>query len=149
MSNIFVKRLTKEFREFTLNPPPNAKMESSDDLKRCLISITGVADTIYADEQYTLQFKFDQSYPLEVFSFYFYNAKSPEVIFIGDKIPEHPHIYSNGHICLSILYDQWSPALTISSVCLSILSMLSSCVKKERPPDNSMYVDVAYMIGIY
>ncbi|CAM9973738.1 unnamed protein product, partial [Choristocarpus tenellus] len=44
----------------------------------------------------------------------------------------HPHIYSNGHICLSILYDEWSPALTIQSVCLSILSMLSSCTGK--PP---------------
>ena len=54
--------------------------------------------------------------------------------------PVHPHVYSNGHICLSILYDQWSPALTISSVCLSILSMLSSAEKKELPPDNDKYV---------
>ncbi|CAN0399173.1 unnamed protein product [Discosporangium mesarthrocarpum] len=54
--------------------------------------------------------------------------------------PRHPHIYSNGHICLSILYDEWSPALTIQSVCLSILSMLSSCAGKELPPDNDVYV---------
>jgi ubiquitin-conjugating enzyme E2 W len=29
---------------------------------------------------------------------------SPEVIFVGN-IPIHEHIYSNGYICLSILYD--------------------------------------------
>ena len=30
--------------------------------------------------------------------------ESPEVIFVG-PIPCHEHIYSNGFICLSILYD--------------------------------------------
>ncbi|KAJ1487080.1 hypothetical protein T484DRAFT_1787631 [Baffinella frigidus] len=46
----------------------------------------------------------------------------------------------NGHICLSILYDQWSPALRVDSVCMSILSMLSSADGKARPADNDSYV---------
>jgi ubiquitin-conjugating enzyme E2 W len=84
------------------------------------LTLKGAPETLYQDETFLLQFKFSSNYPLE----------SPEVIFVHPHIPVHPHIYSNGHICLSILYDGWSPALTVSSVCLSIQSMLSSCPRK-------------------
>ncbi|RVW51735.1 putative ubiquitin-conjugating enzyme E2 16 [Vitis vinifera] len=39
-----------------------------------------------------------------------------------------------------ILYDSWSPAMTVSSICISILSMLSSSTVKQRPEDNDRYV---------
>mmetsp|Transcript_526 Transcript_526/g.720 ORF Transcript_526/g.720 Transcript_526/m.720 type:complete len:112 (-) Transcript_526:32-367(-) len=44
------------------------------------------------------------------------------------------------HICLSILYDAWSPALTVHAVCMSIVSMLSSAQEKVRPKDDASYV---------
>lgn len=62
-------------------------------------------------------------------------------------MPVHEHIYSNGFICLSILYDgnninyvEWSPALTVNSVVLSILSMLSSATKKAKPFNDAEFV---------
>ncbi len=84
------------------------------------VRLTGATGTLYEGERFKLQFKFSPKYPFD----------SPEVTFTGDNIPMHPHIYSNGHICLSILTDDWSPALSVQAVCLSIISMLSSCKEK-------------------
>ena len=61
--------------------------------------------------------------------------EAPEVIFLGTP-PAHEHIYSNGFICLSILYDGWSPAMNASSICHSILSMISSATKKSKPEND-------------
>lgn len=99
-------------------------------LLRWKINIAGFEGTLYEGESFQLLFKFNNKYPFD----------SPEVTFIGSNIPVHPHVYSNGHICLSILTEDWSPALSVQSVCLSIASMLSSCREKKRPPDNTLYV---------
>ncbi|KNE56543.1 hypothetical protein AMAG_02345 [Allomyces macrogynus ATCC 38327] len=124
------RRLQKELADLQRNPPHGIQVVDADDLSKWIVEIHGAEDSIYAGESWRLQLKFPHDYPME----------APEVIFLAPTIPEHPHIYSNGHICLSILYDGWTPALTTSSVCLSLLSMLSSCTAKERPPDDDRYV---------
>ena len=93
------------------------------------VTFTGAQNTLYAGEAYTLNIRFTEDYPMD----------SPEVVFVPPA-PVHSHIYSNGHICLNILGDDWSPALTVKSICLSILSMLSSATNKEPPADNDRYV---------
>ncbi len=129
----YVKRLQKEKREMALAPPPGTTLLEGDSLIEWIVELQGAESTLYSGERFLVRFKFGNNYPLD----------SPEVVFLARdhvRIPIHPHIYSNGHICLSILYDTWSPVLTCSSICLSLISMLSSSEKKEAPVDDSSYL---------
>ncbi|KAJ3520495.1 hypothetical protein NM688_g9154 [Phlebia brevispora] len=131
------RRLQKELRDLETNGTPvGIKLLSADDFQTWYLSIEVLGDTVYQGEVFALRFRFDSTYPIV----------APSVTFVVDDqytAPIHPHVYSNGHICASILGNEWSPVLTVNAVCLTLQSMLASCKRKERPPDNDRYVSHA------
>ncbi|KAG7969835.1 hypothetical protein I3843_07G052500 [Carya illinoinensis] len=88
-SKIACNRLQKELVEWQVNPPAGFKHKVTDNLQRWVIEVNGAPGTLYANEIYQLQVDFPENYPME----------APQVIFLHPA-PLHPHIYSNGHICL-------------------------------------------------
>ncbi|ORY75972.1 ubiquitin-conjugating enzyme/RWD-like protein [Leucosporidium creatinivorum] len=138
-SRISAKRLTKELTELKTNgPPTGCTLIQADDLECWVVSLQVLGESVYEGEEFALRFKFSSSYPID----------SPEVTFVncperGWKAPVHPHIYTNGHICASVLGSGWSPVLNVASLLLTFQSMLASCKKKELPPDNDRYVRTA------
>ena len=133
-----LNRLNKELADLKTFKAFTVKVDDNNP-RIWYISFKGAENTLYAGEDFTLQFKFSNEYVSIIYIIkYIQPIDSPEVIFIG-HIPTHEHIYSNGFICLSILYNEWSPALRVSSVCLSILSMLSSAKVKKKPHGDAEF----------
>lgn len=134
MAAIAPRRLTKELKELTTGEcPAGVKLLQSSDFEMWILSLEVLGESLYKDETFALRFRFEPQYPIA----------SPEVTFVVDdkyKAPIHPHVYSNGHICASILGHEWSPVLGVASVCITLQSMLASCKDRKRPPDNDRYV---------
>ena len=127
------KRLTREYEEMVKSYGEMFRVQIKDDsMLLWEVSFVGAEGTVFQGQHFTLQFKFDANYPIE----------APEVIFIGNY-PHHEHVYSNGYICLSILYDEWSPSMRVSSVVLSVQSMLSSATHTSRPKNDAQFCSYA------
>ncbi|PRP74093.1 hypothetical protein PROFUN_08717 [Planoprotostelium fungivorum] len=109
-----VKRITKELAEISLDPPSNCSAcPKGDNLFEWVSTIMGPSGSPYEGGIFFLDVNFPKDYPF----------KPPKVVF-RTRI-YHCNINSGGAICLDILKDNWSPALTISKVLLSICSLLS------------------------
>jgi len=112
--NSSAKRIQKELAEISLDPPCNCSAgPKGDNLYEWSSTIMGPAGSPYAGGVFFLDIHFPQDYPF----------KPPKVVY-RTKI-YHCNINSSGAICLDILKDNWSPALTISKVLLSICSLLT------------------------
>lgn len=115
-SSTSLKRIQKELAEITLDPPPNCSAgPKGDNLYEWASTILGPPGSQYESGVFFLDIHFPNDYPF----------KPPKVVF-RTRI-YHCNINSQGVICLDILKDNWSPALTISKVLLSICSLLTDC----------------------
>lgn len=108
-----VKRIMKELQTMQKEPPPNTSAAPIDenDLYKWQAIILGPSDSVYAGGVFKLSIVFPADYPF----------KAPRIEFLT-KI-YHCNIM-NKSLCIDILKSQWSPALTIDKVLISIVSLL-------------------------
>uniref|UniRef100_A0A3Q4BZZ6 E2 ubiquitin-conjugating enzyme n=1 Tax=Mola mola TaxID=94237 RepID=A0A3Q4BZZ6_MOLML len=110
----------KELHDLSRDPPAQCSAGPVGDDCKC------PSDSPYQGGVFFLTIHFPTDYPF----------KPPKVAFTTRIY--HPNINSNGSICLDILRSQWSPALTISKVLLSICSLLC-----DPNPDDPLVPEIA------
>ncbi|KAF3838908.1 hypothetical protein F7725_010676 [Dissostichus mawsoni] len=111
-----LKRITKELTDLSRDPPAQCSAGPVGEDTRQSLS----GRSIFPDYSFPHRLSF----------------KPPKVAFTTRIY--HPNINSNGSICLDILRSQWSPALTISKVLLSICSLLC-----DPNPDDPLVPEIA------
>ena len=122
-----LKRIQKELEDITKNPPYNCSAGLiNDNLYNWTATIIGPENSPYKGGIFKLELNFPEDYPFH----------PPKIRFIT-KI-YHCNINNSGGICLDILKDNWSPALTISKILLSICSLID-----DPNPDDPLMPDIA------
>ncbi len=126
-----IKRLLKELNDMKLNDTPNLSAAPIDpnNLFEWNGVILGPIATPYEGGIFNVGISIPRNYPFK-----------PPIFIFKTKI-YHPNINSTGSICLDILKGQWSPALTIVKVLLSICSLLS-----DPNPDDPLVPDIAHTL---
>jgi ubiquitin-conjugating enzyme E2 D/E len=122
------KRILRELKDLETDPPGNctAGPEDTSNLFVWSGSIVGPTDSPYEGGLFQLRIEFPMDYPFR-----------PPVVVFTTKV-YHPNINAQGGICLDILKDQWTPALSIGKVLLSISSLLT-----DPNPRDPLMPDIA------
>jgi ubiquitin-conjugating enzyme E2 D/E len=121
------KRIAAELKDLRKDPPANCSAgPEGEDIYKWKGVIMGPSDSPFAGGVFHLNIHFPTDYPF----------KCPNVTFTT-KI-YHPNISNSGVICLDILKTNWSPALTIGKVLLSICSLLT-----DPNPDDPFVPEAA------
>lgn len=117
-------RIKKEYQE--INNEKEAGLSAvliNDNIKHWKGTFPGPKDTPYEGGKFVVDIQIPDNYPFV-----------PPKMRFDTKI-WHPNVSSqNGAICLDILKDQWSPALTMRTALLSLQALLS-CPNPDSPQD--------------
>lgn len=131
-----VSRVTKEWKNLIKDNVPNCEAhpirDHNGNISNMLhweAKIKGPDDSPYQGGTFKLDIEFEKEYPF----------KPPKCKFLTQIY--HCNIHSSGAICLDILKNNWSPALTISKVLLSICSLLT-----DPNPDDPYVGEIASLL---
>ena len=126
MSEKSLKRIKKELLEMETEPPANctAGPINENDLYNWQATIIGPSNSPYASGIFKLSVTFTEKYPFKP-----PKSLSPRFII---------QILIGMEVCLDILNTNWSPALTLVKVLLSISSLLT-----DPNPNDPLSKDVA------
>ncbi|BES95643.1 Ubiquitin-conjugating enzyme E2Z [Nesidiocoris tenuis] len=125
----FLLRIKRDMMSIYQDPPPGILcMQDDHDMTLIHALITGSFDTPYEGGFFYFIVRCPPNYPIE----------PPHVKFMttcGGTVRFNPNLYKCGKVCISILGTwsgpAWTPALTLSSVLISIQSLLT-----ENPYHN-------------
>ena len=109
------KRILNEINELEKEPPENCSAGpiNKDNIFEWEGTIIGPSKSPYSGGLFRLSIIFPENYPF----------KPPKIKFLTHIY--HPNINSRGSICLDVLNTNWSPALTLIKLLLSICSLLT------------------------
>jgi ubiquitin-conjugating enzyme E2 D/E len=115
------KRIKGEIRTMLNSKDPNiTAVADKDNILKWKATIKGPKDTAYEGGVFKLKITLPKDYPFQ----------PPKIIF-KTKI-YHCNINRQGEICLDILKEGWSPALTIEKTLLSLITLLE-CPNPDDP----------------
>ncbi|KAK9470834.1 ubiquitin-conjugating enzyme/RWD-like protein [Dipodascopsis tothii] len=121
------KRIIKETERLVTDPVPGiAAVPHEDNLRYFDVTVDGPSQSPYEGGKFRLELFLPEDYPMV----------APKIRFLT-KI-YHPNIDKLGRICLDVLKDNWSPALQIRTILLSIQALLGA-----PNPDDPLANDVA------